>query len=164
MSARPLVRPPFSHLPIGNQSGLSAHLPRSPPPIQTTMRWYALLLCGLTLAGCGHGTPSPIAVRGSVTFQGRPLAGGLVVFAPDRDRGTTGKPVSATVGDDGSYAATISPGWYRVALADPPGIDWEGHGWPRFPAALRRPDRSGLDREVVAGRENVLHFHVEAGD
>ncbi len=127
---------------------------------------YALLLCGLTLAGCGRGGPSPTAsVRGSVTFQGRPLAGGLVVFAPDRDKGTTGKPVTATVADDGSYAAPAVPiGWYRVALADPPGIDWEGHGWPKFPAALRRPDRAGLDREVVAGRDNVLHFHVEAGE
>ena len=129
------------------------------------MRWCGLYFCALTLAGCGRTGPLPaVGVRGTVTFQGRPLVGGLVVFAPDHDRGVTGKPVSATVADDGSYAAEVPPGWYRVAVADPPGIDWEGHGWPKYPAALRRPDRAGLDREVVAGRENVLHFHVEAVD
>ncbi len=129
------------------------------------MHRCALLLVGLTLAGCGRGGPAPaVGVSGTVTFQGRPLAGGLVVFAPDRDRGGTGKPVCAPVADDGGYVAELPPGWYRVAVADPPGIDWQGHGWPPYPAALRRPDRSGLDREVVAGRANVLHFHVEAGE
>lgn len=127
------------------------------------MRWCALLLIGL--AGCGRGSPVTAGVRGTVTFQGRPLAGGLVVFAPDRDKGMGGKPVTVTVAEDGSYSAGAVPvGWYRVALADPPGIDWEGHGWPRFPAALRRPDRAGLDREVVAGRTNELHFYIEAAD
>lgn len=118
------------------------------------------------LAGCGRGGPPPTGlVRGAVTFQGRPLVGGLVVFAPDRDKGMAGKPVRAAIADDGSYVAEAVPaGWYRVAVADPPGVDWEGHGWPRFPAALRRPDRSGLEREVVAGRTNELHFHIEAGE
>lgn len=130
------------------------------------MRRCALLLTGLTLAGCGRGGPPPAGlVRGTVTFQGRPLAGGLVVLVPDRDKGTGGKPVRAPIADDGSYEAEGVPaGWYRVALADPPGVDWEGHGWPRFPAALRRPDRAGLEREVLGGRTNELHFHIEAGD
>ena len=130
------------------------------------MRRCALLVVGLTLAGCGRGGPPPVGgVRGTVLFQGQPaLAGGRVVFAPDRDRGMAGKPLVAVIAADGGYVLEAVPaGWYRVAVADPPGIDWEGHGWPQYPAALRRPDRSGLDREVVAGRENVLHFHVEAG-
>ena len=105
-----------------------------------------------------------------MTFQGRPLAGGLVVFAPDRERGTTGKPAQATIGPDGTFALTIdgstavAPGWYQVALADPPGVFHEGAGLPRFPAALRRPDRSGLRREVLAGRENIYVFEIELTD
>lgn len=126
-------------------------------------RREALLAAVLAAAGgCGPSAPpAPATVRGAVTFQGRPLAGGLVVFAPDRDKGNGGRPVAAAVEPDGSYAlaadgsATVPPGWYRVTISDPPG---DGSA---FPAALRRPDRSGLAREVVAGRENVFVFAIE---
>jgi hypothetical protein len=125
-----------------------------------------LVATAMLAAGCGREEPAAVAVKGSVTFQGRPLAGGLVVFAPDREKGNSGKPLNATIGPDGWYRLTaegsagVTPGWYRVAIADPPGAFAEGAGRPRFPAALRRPDRSGLDREVLAGKENVFHFEV----
>lgn len=126
-------------------------------------------VCALTPAGgCQRSAPpGPASVRGLVTFQGRPLAGGLVVFAPDREKGTAAKPATATIDFDGRYrlstdgSQTIAPGWYRIALADAPGVFSEDAGFPRFPAALRRPDRSGLTREVIAGRENVFDFFVE---
>jgi hypothetical protein len=121
--------------------------------------------------GCQKAAPAaPATVRGLVTFQGRPLAGGLVVFAPDREKGNAAKPATTTVDGDGRFqlaidgSPTIAPGWYRVALADAPGVFSEDAGFPRFPAALRRPDRAGLDREVIAGRENVFVFHVEVPD
>ena len=126
-----------------------------------------LLIAGILLAsGCGKNEPSSATVKGAVTFQGRPLDGGLVVFAPDRDRGNTGKPWTATVGPDGWYrlsadgASQVAAGWYRVAIAEAPGT-YDEPGRPRFPAALRRPDRAGLDREVLAGQENVFHFEIE---
>jgi hypothetical protein len=118
-------------------------------------------------AGCGKSEPGSATVKGAVTFQGRPLAGGLIVFAPDREKGNAGKPVSATVGPDGWYhlsadgSPRVAAGWYRVAIAEAPGGAADGPGRVRFPAALRRPDRAGLDREVVAGRENVIHFEIE---
>jgi hypothetical protein len=129
--------------------------------------WSRILaVAALLTAGCGKTEPATATVKGAVTFQGRPLAGGLVVFAPDRDRGNAGRPVSATVGPDGWYrlsadgSAQVAAGWYRVAIAEPPGPSGES-GRARFPAALRRPDRAGLDREVLAGRENVFHFEIE---
>jgi hypothetical protein len=115
-------------------------------------------------AGCGRGAaPGPAAVRGTVTFQGRPLAGGLVVLAPDPDRGGAGRPIRGDVGPDGRYElrpggeAAVPPGWYRVALA-PAAVPAAG---PAFPPKLGRPDLSGLVREVKAGRENVFDFAVE---
>jgi hypothetical protein len=130
-----------------------------------------LAAVGCLAAGCGPVAPPAAAtVRGSVSFQGRPLAGGMIVFVPDREKGAAGRPATATIGPDGAFALTadgtaaIAPGWYRVALADPPGVFTEDAGFPRFPAALRRPDRSGLAREVVAGRENVFVFEVEVTD
>ncbi len=134
----------------------------------TARRIVAAALLAAAVGGCGKAEPpAATVVKGSVTFQGRPLAGGLVVFAPDREKGNPGKPLTATIGPDGWYRLTVdgspavTPGWYRVAIADPPEAPGEEFGRPRFPAALRRPDRSGLDREVLAGRENVFHFEIE---
>jgi hypothetical protein len=118
--------------------------------------------------GCGASAPpsNPTTVRGRVTFQGKPVAGGLVVFAPDPDRGGAGRPARAQTGPDGTFqlrlgdAPQIPPGWYRVAIAGAPGTPTEPDA-VRFPPQLMRPDRSGLVREVAAGRENVFDFAVE---
>jgi hypothetical protein len=96
------------------------------------------------------------------------LAGGTVVFAPHPDRGPAGKPATAEIGPDGEYRLTaggspyLVPGWYRVAIADPPDSSPAAYGG-EFPVALRRPDRSGVEREVVAGKENVFEFWIEVG-
>ncbi len=131
---------------------------------------FLALVAGLP-TGCGSAAPPAAAtVRGLVTFQGQPLVGGVVVFAPDRDRGTLGKTAAATIAQDGSFhltadgATPIPPGWYRVAIADRPGSLPDSDGYPRFPNALRRPDRSGLEREVVVGRDNVFVFQIEVAD
>ena len=129
-----------------------------------------LLLSGAATAllpvGCRKpASASPGVVRGEATFQGRAMAGGLVVFVPNADRGCTGKLHTATVATDGTYRLAegekaIAPGWYRVALADP--IDWYGSEWANaFPSALRRPDLSGLEREVKAGQEHTFDFKIE---
>lgn len=53
--------------------------------------------------------------------------------------------------------AAVAPGWYRVAIADPPVWEW---GY-QFPAELRRPDKSGLEREVQAGHDHHFEFVIE---
>ena len=53
----------------------------------------------------------------------------------------------------------MAAGWYRVAIAEYPALnDRAARG---SPLALLRPDRAGLDREVLTGRENVFHFEIE---
>ncbi len=118
--------------------------------------------------GCGKSTPvQPAQVRGMVTFQGQPLSGGTIVFAPDRERGGSGKPIVATLEPDGTYrliatgSAGIPPGWYRVAIAEP-AIHYQGDTLSAaFPDTLRRPDLSGLEREVKPGKENLFDFLIE---
>lgn len=130
----------------------------------------ATLLIGgfVGFVGCSSPTPpAPTTVRGVVAFQDRPLIGGTVVFAPDREKGNPAKPLRATVDAEGRYSLSsdgsphVTPGWYRIAIADPPGTFSEEFGFPPFPPALRRPDRAGLDREVKAGVENVFDFSIE---
>lgn len=138
------------------------------------MRTLRLLVPFLSLAaGAGvvalHGGCRPSApaaettVRGRVTLQGRPVAGGTVVFAPDPERGGSGKPLRAATAVDGTFTlraadGPVPAGWYRVALAAPPGHEPAD---PPFPEQLRRPDRSGLVREVAAGKDHLFEFAVE---
>ena len=131
---------------------------------------------GLTVAclaclGCHKPAPLALApVRGVVTFQGRPLAGGLIVFTPERGP----KPFAARLDAYGHYeleptppagpglpsgvSRGIPPGRYDITFSDPP-----QPSDAQFPRKLRRPDTSGVAREVLAGQENVLDFHITAG-
>ena len=121
--------------------------------------------------GCGSKAPppGPATVRGKLTFNGRPVAGGLVVFTPDAARGGGGKPASAETAADGSYqlqldkSAHIPAGWYRVSLMPAPAPPDPLAPPPAapFPAKLARPDLSGLEREVHVGKEHVFEFAVE---
>jgi hypothetical protein len=121
--------------------------------------------------GCGakKTPPGPATVRGKVTFNGQPVAGGLVVFTPDPNRGGSGKPAFAETAADGAFqlkldnSTQIPPGWYRVSLAPAPVIPdpLAASQSPVFPARLARPDLSGLEREVQAGNDHVFEFAVE---
>lgn len=126
----------------------------------------AAMLAVVVAPGCRREEPSSqTTVCGRVAFQSRSLAGGRVVFTPDRDRGGSGKPISAGLDGDGRFQLAIGgdlaipPGWYRVAIASPPG-DASASG-ANCPLNLARPDRSGLIREVKAGQENVFNFLIE---
>jgi len=119
--------------------------------------------------GCSRkNAPAPATVRGKVTFLGEPLADGLIVFAPDPDRGATGKPAQGELNAEGVFRlsqageATIAPGWYRVAIAPAPQYA-PGSLRDRvpFPVDLSRPDRSKIVREVKAAQENVFEFTIE---
>jgi hypothetical protein len=126
-----------------------------------------MLAVVVAVSGCGSSAPPPESrVEGRLTFQGQPVAGGAVVFVPDRDRGFTGKPIRAETNDDGAFklnnGGAVPPGWYRVALAGPPVFDAAAlSGGPVFPPKLARPDQSGQAREVVAGRTHAFEFAVE---
>jgi hypothetical protein len=139
---------------------------RSPRTLLALLSGTGVVVLALA-AGCGtNAPPGPATVRGKLTFNGRPVAGGLVVFAPDPRRGGRGKPVSAETGPDGGYrfpldrSPPVPAGWYRVALM-PAAPGPPGAGVP-FPPQLARPDLSGLEREVRAGQEHVFDFAVSA--
>ena len=119
--------------------------------------------------GCHRkAAPGPATVRGKVTFQGEPLADGLIVFAPDPDRGGSGKAVRGELGADGSFQLSIGgetvvpPGWYRIAIAPCAGYAVGSvRDHTPFPTQLARPDRSNVVREVKPGQENVFEFTIE---
>lgn len=68
-----------------------------------------MLLATPALIGC---TRPQATVTGTVTADGRPVTGGTIVLAPLNSRGGTapGKPGTAEIDPDGSYALTLLPG------------------------------------------------------
>lgn len=135
------------------------------------MRGRFLILLVIGAYGCGKpASVAPVSVRGQVLLAGRPLVNGAIVFAPNRDKGNTGKTVAAALDLEGRYhfpadgPKALAPGWYRIALAEPPDLNLAASGYPAFPINLRRPDLAGIDREIVAGGENTLDFLIEVGE
>jgi hypothetical protein len=84
--------------------------------IMKQLRRHGILLFLMVLAaiGCGRGKGS---VSGKVTYQGKPLTSGVVIFIDDK-----GRPSSpATIGKDGNYLAPrVSTGAMKVAVDNPP--------------------------------------------
>ena len=74
----------------------------------------------LALAGCGGSKSSDLVVRGQVLYRGEPVSGGLIVFAPDAERGSNGPLVTAILNQDGSFTVSsphgkpVPAGWYTL--------------------------------------------------
>ena len=87
--------------------------------------------------GCSRkNAPAPATVRGKVTFQGEPLADGLIVFAPTPIAAATGKPAQGELDADGAFQLTPAG-----EATIPAGLVSRGHR----PRAAIRP-RSLRDR------------------
>ncbi len=70
-------------------------------PLTAALFPAALLLAGMS--GCGtSATPSVYEVSGSVTFAGKPIPAGRVVFEPDTERGARGMVSIADI-NNGHY-------------------------------------------------------------
>jgi hypothetical protein len=132
-----------------------------------------ILLTALGAAGCRSGTPATAQVRGTVSYRGAPLRGGIIVFTPDAERGTHGAVAHAEIQADGSYVLSTGeqpgavPGWHRVtvvAVQTPPQpLPGQRYAVPQsiLPERYRDPDLCGLTREVKAGQANVIDLDLE---
>jgi hypothetical protein len=69
-------------------------------------------LLALALSACSQ-KPDSMAIRGQVTFQGKPLEKGTVSFTPEN--GASNAVVAAI--KDGRYAVSLSPGPKRVQIS-----------------------------------------------
>jgi hypothetical protein len=72
-----------------------------------------VVLIGGQVLGCGGNSYRLAVVRGRVTCQGKPAAGGLVIFVPvdapeqtGRPSGQSGRPSRGTVEADGTFTLT----------------------------------------------------------
>lgn len=134
-------------------------------------RYLAALILALAAGCAGRGGDRATAVSGKVSYRGKAVGTGTVVFVPDGNRGTSGPPLCAAIQPDGSYQvsagnAAIPAGCYRVtiaAVAVPPAGPGQPFGVPYslLPDRYRDPELSGLACEVKAGRANAINFNLE---
>ena len=116
------------------------------------------LFLTLPLLGCG---PDVIEVSGKVTFKGRPLSSGSVIFV-----GQDGQPKVSAIAKDGSYLIKNAPiGPVKIGVAShltvPPGLNPLGKatspgGHPKddtekIPERYKLPENSGLTCPVERG-------------
>lgn len=118
----------------------------------------------LTAAGCGPGAGMQLVEGGVSDAAGRPLAGVLVVFehvgTPLLARGTTDQNGRFRLGTKRpGQGAPV--GGYRVCLAVAAAGDPDQPAGRRFAARYENPATSGIEVNVVPGR-NRFDFKLNA--
>jgi hypothetical protein len=81
-------------------------------------------VCALALAGCGPGNGLTMGrVSGLVTYQGKPVELGEVLFVPDSDKGNSGVPSMGAIRPDGTYVMStqdsgdgVIAGYHKVGI------------------------------------------------
>lgn len=122
------------------------------------------LLC--VLGGCsGSHELETAPVKGTVTVDGKPLAGGGLVFVPGHGRGATG-----TIAPDGTYVMSTYDnadgaivGRHRVAvfpLTDHSNFEDLSARPPTVPTRYQNIASSGIEVEVKPDEENVFDIKL----
>jgi hypothetical protein len=106
-------------------------------------------------------------VHGAVTLDGKPLAGGGVMFVPDRGRGAVGAIASDGTYTVGTYGETDGAivGRHKVAVF--PGSDTSQFEdlsaqpkTPTIPPRYQSAVTSGIEVEVKADQDNTLNIRL----
>jgi hypothetical protein len=147
------------------------------------LRWFGfvgfgIVAASLAAAGCSSDDVAVYPVRGTVTFEGRPLpGGGAIDFIPLTRQ--EGKTAGGTIAADGTYRLSTyndgdgsMVGEFRVVITqvtdqEPPNTE-DGEapatappGLPaadRIPTIYSDPQNSPLTAKVEAKSENVFDF------
>lgn len=68
----------------------------------STIAVVFVALCSLSWSGCGPNRPETTSISGKVTYLGKPVTTGRIVFHPEDGR----RPAMAAIEADGSYTLT----------------------------------------------------------
>lgn len=132
-----------------------------------SQRWTSLFVMVLLFAGCGD-NGGRVPVTGLVTFDGKPLEDGNIIFGGDQGAAGVGKIVNGAftmseTGEEtgvlpGKYSVLISSWFEELGAVRPDGSFSPGK--PRIPLYYRDPEKSGLSVEVKQGEENYFTFEL----
>lgn len=119
--------------------------------------WLASFAVGTV--GCGGEDSASHQIRGNVSYEGRSLVSGTVMFQP-----TIGKTVIGVIQSDGSFTLSAPAGSYRIGIVSLAEIPSEVDVWKpgamlplqTFPAKYHRPEHSGIAVDVAANDRNEV--------
>lgn len=129
----------------------------------------ALLMVVALVVGCGDNR-GRVPVTGTVLFDGKPLASGIIRFGGDQGVAGAGQIVngSFSLSETGSQTGVL-PGTYEVMIAS--WVEERGSvrpdgsfspGITRIPLLYLDPAKSGLTAEVKKGQTNRFTFEVKS--
>ena len=143
------------------RAGSVCRFPAGPWRLLPECRWRILACAILVLSGCAPAAPSLVDVRGSVTFNGKPLKMGQIAFVPDGP----GQPGLGYLSSEGTYRLMshggrpgILPGTYRVSIAAMEGSFENENVRHLIPERFMRLETSGLSAEVPADSRGGATF------
>ncbi|QDT66991.1 hypothetical protein [Calycomorphotria hydatis] len=134
------------------------------------------LMVFITLAGCQQADRDEVSpVKGVVIYQGNPLSGGSIQFIPDSSQGTTGRMATGKIGPDGTFELTTYepgdgalPGHHKVTISYYESEEFDpenptlSESKSLVPEKYGDPTQSGLNAEVLSGKENTFEFTLNA--
>lgn len=113
--------------------------------------------------GCGRKGPRPVPVSGTVTVDGKPLAGGALTVAPENGRAAGGR-----IGTDGRFVLStwiegdgVAPGTHRVEVIAATPLSGNRRQW-LVPKKVRSLATSPL-RLAVTGPTTTAVIAIETG-
>jgi hypothetical protein len=92
--------------------------------------------------------PKGEPVTGKITFNDKALPAGTITFV-SKD----GKSYAATIAADGTYAATLPAGEYRIGVSTTAVKKGDPKNYVPIPAKYGDPDTSGLVYSVAKGKQ-----------
>jgi hypothetical protein len=144
--------------------------------------FFLLVPVVIVTIGCGSGRPPTAKVTGTVTYQGKPLATGTIVFEIDGNRPATGKVVDGKIVDVSTYEKNdgVSIGKAKIAImaredvqetiaenGDPsasrvPSSNYMGLGGKLLlPPHYGNPATSNLTATIEKGKENSVILELD---
>lgn len=141
------------------------------------MLWMGVAAtAGVLLAGCGGSDLQLAPVKGKVTYKGKPLEFGTVIFIPEKGPAATGQiqPDGTFVLETGTQGGRMRKGavvgkhkveircldTQRPGYKPPEGQEMPA-GKPLIPTKYSQAETSGLTAEVTADGPNEFTFNLE---
>lgn len=115
--------------------------------------WWCLAAGVLVTAAVGCAPePNTATVRGSVTYKGKPLTSGLVLFYTEANANANETPVaSAVIQGDGAYVTDLVPKGKVIAAIDPAPLASIAHLFAGGPKPKDGPEPLGASAPPKSG-------------